>query len=91
MEISAFQENRNWIFKFKDNGKGIKEKDKEKMFNLFERLDSEGDSDGSGIGLSTVLSIVKRYSGDISIESNPEGGSTFVIQIPNFNSLSMVS
>ncbi len=91
IEINTSQKNRNWIFKFKDNGVGIEEKDKERIFNIFERLDTDGNSDGSGIGLSTVLNIVKRNSGDISIESNPDGGSIFIIQIPNFNSLSMVS
>lgn len=91
IKVSASRKLRNWVFKFKDNGIGIKEEDKKNIFNLFERLDSNGNSEGSGIGLSTVLKIVKRYAGTINIESILGEGSTFVLTLPDFNTIARVS
>lgn len=87
IKVTASRQLRNWVFYFQDNGIGIKEEDKENIFNLFERLDSNGTIEGSGIGLSTVLKIVKRYAGSINIESTPGEGSTFVLTLPDFNAV----
>jgi len=89
--ITATQENRYTILEFSDNGIGIKKNDQEKIFNLFERLDGNHKREGTGIGLSTVIAIIKRYSGKIDIASTPGKGSIFTITFPNYNPMSMVS
>jgi len=83
VKITAIQHKRNWIFSITDNGIGIANKDKDRIFNMFERIDSSRQK-GSGIGLSTVLSIIKRYSGSINIDSVQGEGSTFTLTLPNY-------
>jgi signal transduction histidine kinase len=58
-----------------DNGKGIDPKYHERIFKIFEKLDSGGTQ--SGIGLSIVQRIIEHYKGDIWLESEVGKGSTF--------------
>jgi|GEM_PF-4662646 len=65
----------------RDNGAGIPERYKSKIFGLFERLDQN--SEGTGIGLALVKRIVEFHGGRIWVESEGEGrGSTFVFTLP---------
>jgi signal transduction histidine kinase len=66
---------------YKDNGPGIEEKYKEKVFQLFETL---GKENSTGIGLSTVNSILERLGGSIDIKSLKEknSGVEFYIKFP---------
>ncbi len=68
----------------KDNGYGIKEEDKEKVFQRFERINHEGNADnaGTGLGLAFVKSSVERHNGRIQLESEPGIGSCFHIYLP---------
>ena len=68
-------------FVIKDNGIGIYESQKEKIFDFFYRGNER--SDGSGIGLYIVKEAVDRLGGEIVIESEHGKGSTFTINIPN--------
>jgi histidine kinase len=65
---------------FKDNGIGIKETDKEKIFELF--FTSKEDGKGIGIGLSIVKEIISQLGGSIKIQDKSSTGATFVIEIP---------
>jgi len=66
----------------KDSGKGISEKNIEKIFTRFFRVDSKNESSGTGIGLSLVKELVKLHGGNIYVISKPEIGSKFTVRLP---------
>lgn len=70
------------IFKVMDNGIGIKEEYRHKIFQIFERLHSESEYQGSGIGLSICKKIVDLHNGMITIEDCELGGTCFVVRMP---------
>lgn len=83
--ISSIEVDNFYQFSFKDNGIGIKEEYKEKVFNIFERLHSKSEYEGSGIGLATVKKIVKNAGGNIWLESIEGVGTTFYFMLPKIN------
>jgi two-component system, OmpR family, phosphate regulon sensor histidine kinase PhoR len=62
-----------------DTGIGIPEKDQDKIFTKLFRADNAGSSQGTGLGLYLVKSIMKTMGGDISFVSEENKGSTFTI------------
>lgn len=64
-----------------DNGIGIKEEDKNKVFSMYERLEEGKNEEGTGVGLGLVAKIVKRNFGRIDIESKVNEGSTFRVYL----------
>lgn len=62
-----------------DNGIGIKDNDKEKIFELFTRSIEVADFEGSGVGLSIVKRIMEKHDGRIRVESDGKLGSTFIV------------
>ena len=64
-------------FYVKDNGIGIEDRFKDKIFQLFNTLSNLMDKSGLGLGLSITKKIVELYGGEISFESNFGEGSTF--------------
>lgn len=67
-----------------DDGAGIPEEDRERVFERFVRLDEARarDTGGSGLGLSIVAEIVRAHSGSVRAESSPSGGARFVVRLP---------
>lgn len=65
-----------------DNGIGIPEHFREKVFEIFKRLHTSQEYSGSGIGLSICRKIVESMNGKIMIEENPTGGTVFRITLP---------
>lgn len=65
-----------------DNGVGIPEEAREKVFEMFSRVENTSGADGTGIGLSTVKSIIEKMKGRIWVEGNEPGGSIFKILLP---------
>lgn len=63
----------------KDNGVGIDESKREKVFGLFQRLSK--DVSGKGIGLYITKAQIEKCGGSIDFFSPPEGGTTFVIDL----------
>lgn len=73
-------------FMFMDNGIGIPEKSRQAVFNIFERLHSIQEYEGSGIGLATCKKIVNNLGGTIWVEPEKQDGTTFVFTIPKVRS-----
>jgi signal transduction histidine kinase len=69
----------------KDNGIGIKEEYKEKVFNIFTKLHSTSQYEGSGIGLATCKKIVEEMGGRMWLTSTEGVGTTFYFTFPKNN------
>ena len=69
------------IFEIADNGRGIDQKDHQRIFDLFRRAGSQ-DKPGQGIGLAHVRALVRRLGGTMSVASELHQGSTFTITLP---------
>ncbi len=82
LEISALESEDAWEFRVRDNGIGIAEEYREKVFEEFERLHTRSEYEGSGIGLATCKRIIQRLDGTIRVESAPDTGSVFVFTLP---------
>jgi len=65
-----------------DNGIGFDEKDVDKMFQPFQRLQTQQAYSGSGIGLAVCQKIVQRHGGTITAHSRLGEGSTFLVTLP---------
>jgi signal transduction histidine kinase len=65
-----------------DNGIGIAPEYQERIFQMFQRLHSQRDYPGTGIGLAIVAKAVRAMGGGISVESSPGQGSTFSVRLP---------
>jgi len=70
------------LITFKDNGIGFDSRYKEKIFQLFQRLETRDLQPGTGIGLAIVMKIIENHKGYITAESKPNEGTMFKIYIP---------
>jgi len=68
-------------YEVRDNGRGIAERDRERVFELFRRAGPQNTS-GEGIGLAHVRALLRRMGGSIDCESVPDVGSTFIVRLP---------
>ncbi len=83
IDVSYQRQNGHYIITVEDNGIGISEDYHDQIFNLFSRLHSDSEYEGTGIGLSTCKKIVEEHlNGELSVSSKVDQGSTFTIKIP---------
>jgi PAS domain S-box-containing protein len=82
IKIGCIKKDAFWEFYIADNGIGIEEKYFERIFNIFQRLESRDEQEGTGVGLSLVKRIVQIYGGDIWVNSKLEKGTTFFFKLP---------
>lgn len=82
IKIDATQEDGHVRLGFTDNGIGINERFSEKIYKLFQRLHSEEEYAGVGIGLTLAKKIMSRHNGKIWFESDGNMGSAFYVTFP---------
>ena len=89
--ISCTENNTHWIFSVKDNGIGIPEEFKKKVFIMLQRLNTGKEYQGTGMGLNICKKIVEQHGGEIWVESEEEIGSTFYFSVTKKSYLSSTS
>jgi len=82
IELSARDAGRFWEFEVKDNGPGIPPEHHQRIWNIFQTLESQDAGCGTGIGLSVVRKAAERMGGRVGVESSPGQGSTFWLELP---------
>jgi signal transduction histidine kinase len=69
-------------FWFEDNGIGIAKEAQKRIFGIFQRVHDDKTYPGTGIGLSICRKAIERMGGTIGVESEPDRGSRFWLQLP---------
>lgn len=85
--VSVYKENSCFRIEVKDNGIGFDMQFSERIFNLFHRLATDQSFEGTGAGLAIVKKVIDKMEGKIWAESEPGKGATFIIQLPDRNSV----
>ena len=80
VHISSEPTSGGWLFKVKDNGRGMTEAQVKRVFEPFRRF--SGDVDGMGMGLTHVQKIIEGHGGWIDVESELGRGTVFRFFLP---------
>jgi signal transduction histidine kinase len=82
IKVEGHSEGIQVFYSIADNGRGIDEKDMERVFELFRRAGKQ-DQPGEGLGLAFVRAAVRRLGGTISVKSELGKGTTFTLRFPS--------
>lgn len=83
IRVRAERAEAAWCFGVEDNGIGVPEVHRERIFMMFKRLHRRTEYPGTGIGLALCHKIVDRLGGRIWLEAMPDGGSVFRFTLPD--------
>jgi signal transduction histidine kinase len=82
IRAEATRANGEWVVAVEDNGIGIEPRDQQTIFEMFRRLHSDDEIEGTGVGLALVKRIAERSGGEVAVESEPGRGSRFLLKLP---------
>lgn len=82
IQLSCGQEGELWHFQVSDNGPGIAEKDFERIFQIFQTLNSRDSFESTGVGLTLVKKIVELHDGQVWVTSQLGHGTVFHFTLP---------
>jgi len=80
--VSSESDGDFWRIAVADNGPGIDEQYHEKIFQIFQSLAPDENTDSTGVGLTLVKKIVELHGGKVWVDSQPGAGATFYFTIP---------